>query len=126
MNKRTYITYDIDDVKKLVSGVLKKTKLTDLSSKVIDLSGKVYNLSKRMDEVAGAAKIIQENEQNFRDLGTLKHRLDTLDKILVSVDKIAGGVKTYREQQELNSTKLVNHGDRLEKVEKHLHLTITP
>lgn len=90
------------------------------------LSGKIDNLSRRMDEMADAARIIRENEQNLKDLGGLKSRLDVVDKIFVTVDKIAGEVTSYRGQQELNSNKLSNHEDRIEKVEKRLHLPVAP
>lgn len=79
-----------------------------------------------VEQINNAARIIGENEQNLKDLGTLKSRLDLLDKIYVKIDKIAGEVTSYREQQELNSARLTDHGDRIEKVEKHLHLTETP
>ncbi len=59
-------------------------------------------------------------------LDQVPKRLDLLDKILTSVDKLVGEVKGYREEQELNSAKLAGHDDRIEKVEKHLHLPITP
>ncbi|MCX6791881.1 MAG: hypothetical protein NT149_02485 [Candidatus Gottesmanbacteria bacterium] len=83
-------------------------------------------VAKDVGVIKDAARIIRENEQNLKDLGNLKGRLDLLDKIYVSVDKIAGEVTTYRQQQELNSGKLANHDDRLGKVEKHLHFSITP
>lgn len=41
-----------------------------------------------------------------------------LDRIYTLVDGFAGEVKTYRETQELNSGKLSNHNDRIEKLEK--------
>ena len=59
-------------------------------------------------------------------LDQVPKRLDLLDKILTSVDKLVGEVKEYREQQELNSGKLADHDDRIEKVEKHLHLPVAP
>ena len=59
-------------------------------------------------------------------LDQVPKRLDLLDKILTSVDKLVGEIKGYREQQELNSGKLTDHDDRIEKVEKHLHFPITP
>ncbi len=59
-------------------------------------------------------------------LDQVPKRLNLLDKILTSVDKLVGEVKDYREQQELNSGKLAEHDDRIEKVEKHLHLPINP
>jgi hypothetical protein len=83
-------------------------------------------VAKDVDLIKDAARIIRENEQNLKDLGNLKCRLDVLDKIYVTVDKIAGEVTTYRQQQELNSSKLTNHADRIEKIEKHLHFSITP
>lgn len=43
---------------------------------------------------------------------------DKLDKIYTLVDGFAGEVKTYREQQELNSKTLSEHSDRLEKLER--------
>lgn len=80
----------------IVRDELKRAKLIELPGKVDGLSAKVDNLSNRMDDMADAAKIIRENEQNLKDLGTLKSRLDILDKIYITVDKIAGEVTTYR------------------------------
>ncbi len=57
-------------------------------------------------------------------LDQVPRRLDLLDKIFTSVDKLVGEIKGYREEQELNSAKLADHGDRIERVEKHLHLPI--
>lgn len=67
-------------------------------------------------------------DDKFRETGLdqVPKRLDLLDKILTSVDKLVGEVKGYREQQELNSGKLADHDDRIEKVEKHLHIPVTP
>lgn len=67
-------------------------------------------------------------DDKFRETGLdqVPKRLDLLDKILTSVDKLVGEIKGYREQQELNSGKLTDHDDRLEKVEKHLHIPVTP
>ena len=48
------------------------------------------------------------------------------DKVLEKLDAFVGEIKDSREEQELNSGKLANHEDRIEKVEKHLHLTVTP
>lgn len=78
-----------------------------------------------VDVIKDAARIIHENEQNLKDLGNLKNRLDLLDKIYITVDKIAGEVTTYRQQQELNSDKLAKHDGRIEKIEKHLHFSVT-
>lgn len=90
------------------------------------LSQKIDRNQKALDQIDDVARILRENEQNLKDLGTLKSRLDLLDKIYVKIDKIAGEVTTYREEQELNSAKLANHDDRIGKVEKHLHLPVTP
>ncbi len=94
--------------------------------KIEDISRKIDRNQSSLDKIEDVSRILAENEQNLKDLGSLKHRLDTLDKILVSVDKIAGEVTSYREQQELNSSKLTDHDDRIEKVEKHLNLPISP
>ena len=45
-----------------------------------------------------------------------------LDDINTKLDTFVGEVKGYREEQELNSAKLADCDDRIEKVEKHLHL----
>lgn len=58
-------------------------------------------------------------------LDQVPQRLNLLDKILTSVDSLVGEVKRYREQQELNSGKLADHDERIEKVEKHLHIPAT-
>ncbi len=59
-------------------------------------------------------------------LDQVPKRLNLLDKILISVDKLVGEIKGYREQQELNSSKLAYHDDRIEKIEKHLHVSVNP
>lgn len=55
----------------------------------------------------------------------MKHRLDTLGNIMVTVDKIAGSIQSYKQEQTLNSEKLSQHDDRFVKIEKHLHLPTT-
>lgn len=64
-------------------------------------------------------------------LDQVPKRLDLLDRILHSVDKLVGEVKGYREEQELNAGKLSSHEDQLEKhkthitrIDKHLHLPV--
>jgi hypothetical protein len=66
-------------------------------------------------------------------LDQVPKRLNLLDKILTSVDKLVGEVKGYREEQELNANKIANHDDQLEKqkthidrIETHFHLTTNP
>ncbi len=113
----------VDGLSKRVDGLSKR--FDGLSKRVDGLSKRVDDISNRMDQVNDAARIIQENEQNLKDLGGLKRRLDVLDKIFVRVDKIAGEVTKYREEQELNSKALSNHDYRLERIEKHLNLAVT-
>jgi len=79
-----------------------------------------------VDNILDSARVIRENEQNLKDLGGLKKRLDILDKIMTTVDKIAGGIDKYDKEQTLNSKTLSDHNDRLEKVEKHLNLPVAP
>jgi len=81
-------------------------------------------IADKVDVIEDAVRIIKENEQNLKDLGGLKNRLDLLDKIYEKVDKIAGEVTSYRGQQELNGAKLSRHDERIETVEKHLHLPV--
>ena len=78
-----------------------------------------------MDQLDGVGRILRENEQNLKDLGGLKNRLDVLDKIFVTVDKLAGEIVTYRGEQTLNSNTLSKHDDRIEKIEKHLNFPAT-
>jgi hypothetical protein len=75
---------------------------------------------------ADDVRYILDDKLRKTGLDQVPKRLDILDKILTSVDKLVGEVKGYREQQELNSGKLANHDDRIEKVEKHLHIPVTP
>lgn len=89
-----------------------------------DISKQIDRNQKALDELDGVGRILRDNEHNLKELGNLKSRLDTLDKILVHVDKIAGDSQAYRQEQELNSKKLSNHEDRLEKVEKHLNISV--
>jgi uncharacterized lipoprotein YehR (DUF1307 family) len=84
-----------------------------------------YRLDKiadKVDLIEDAARIIRENEQNLKDLSGLKHRLDLLDEIRTSIDKIAGNSQKYIDEQTLNSDKLSKHEKRFERIEKHLKL----
>lgn len=61
-------------------------------------------------------------------LDQVPKKLDLLDKILTSVDKLVSEIKGYREEQELNAEKLSDHGNLLEqhvssidRINKHLH-----
>jgi hypothetical protein len=86
------------------------------------LSNKIDKNQKALDQIDDVARILRENEENLKDLGGLKHRLDTLDRIMVTVDKMAGDMQTYRQEQTINAHTLSKHEDRLEKVEKILHI----
>ncbi|OGG08881.1 hypothetical protein A2154_04120 [Candidatus Gottesmanbacteria bacterium RBG_16_43_7] len=91
----------------MVKDVLKQSKLPSKND--------ISDLSKKIDHVTD---LIETNQESLNQLESIQRQLNTLDKILISVDKIAGEVTTYRGQQELNSQKLINHGDRIEKLEK--------
>lgn len=69
---------------------------------------------------------ILDDKLRKTELDQVPKRLDLLDRILTSVDKLVGEIKGYREQQELNSDTLIRHNDRIEKIEKHLHFPINP
>lgn len=76
----------------------------------------------KIDVIEDTAHIIKENEQNLKDLGGLKHRLDTLDKIMVTVDKIAGGVQAIREEQTLHVNVHDRIDRRIDRLENHAKL----
>ena len=76
----------------------------------------------KIDEMVDAARIIHENEQNLKDLGGLKHRLDTLDKIMTTVDKIAGDMHTLRQEQTLHMHTHDRIDERVTRLEKHTKL----
>jgi hypothetical protein len=60
-----------------------------------------------------------------RDLVTksdLSH-LPTKDEFLGKMDEVMGELKVIREEQPLQSHKLSNHEDRIEKIESHLSLS---
>lgn len=64
-------------------------------------------------------------DEKLRETGLseVPKRLNLLDKILTSVDKLVGEVKGYRVEQELNANKLSQHDDRLDGIEKRLRIT---
>lgn len=107
------------DIKALSAKIDRNQKALD---QLDDISAKIDRNQKALDQIDDVARILRENEQNLKDLGGLKHRLDTLDKIMVTVDKIAGGMQKYEQEQTLNSNKLSEHSDRLDRIEKHLHI----
>lgn len=112
------------DIKKAVKDALTELNIpskTDINT----LSKKIDTNQKALDQIEDVTKILRENEQNLKDLGGLKNRLDTLDKIMVTVDKIAGSIQTYQTEQALNSNSISNLTDRMEKVETHLNLPVT-
>lgn len=83
---------------------------------------------KKLDRPLAADHVRDILDDKLRETGLdqVPKRLDLLDKILTSVDKLVGEINGYREQQELNSGKLSDHDDRIEKVEKHLHFPVAP
>jgi len=107
-----------NDIQKLSSKIDRNQKALN---QLDDISKKIDRNQKALDQLDDVGRILRENEQNLKDLGGLKNRLDTLDKILVTVDKMAGSMQAYQQEQGLNSNKLSNHEDRLETIEKHLH-----
>ena len=60
-----------------------------------------------------------------KNVAGLQHYLRTIDKIKITVDKIAESIQTYQQEQALNSNTLSKHEDRLEKIETHLNLSTT-
>lgn len=113
-----------NDIKKVVKDALIELDVptkTDIKA----LSQKIDRNQKALDQLDDVGRILRENEQNLKDLGGLKNRLDVLDKIFVTVDKLAGEIVTYRGEQTLNSNTLSKHDDRIEKIEKHLNFPAT-
>lgn len=90
-------------------------------SKKIDRNQKALDILVTYEEslklIGPTFTILKENEENLKQLGTLQHRLDTLDKIMVTVDKIAGSIKTYQEEQALLSLSVSTHTDDIEKLD---------
>lgn len=78
---------------------------------------KSEDLSKKMDHVID---LIEGNRESLTQLETISRQLNVLDSMFVKIDQIAGNTQGYRDQQELNSHTLSEHGERLEKIEKHL------
>ena len=65
---------------------------------------------------------MKPSKKAVKNVAGLQHYLDTIDKIMITVDKIAGSIQTYQQEQALNSNTLSKHDDRLEKIETHLNL----
>lgn len=87
MRKRTDITYDEMDVKKIIHDELEKAK-PDWIEEIVN------RVSKNVTE--------------------------KFDKVMTVLDSFAGEVQSYRQLQELNSNKLSEHNDQLEKHEEML------
>lgn len=75
---------------------------------------------------ADDVRYILDDKLRETGLDQVPKRLNILDKILTSVDRLVGEVKGYREEQELNANKLSVHDDQLKRIGKHLHLTTNP
>lgn len=61
-------------------------------------------------------KIVHEEFENTKP----KWFVDKLDKLYELIDKIAGEIRDYREEQELNANRISVHTDQLEKHENIL------
>ena len=63
-------------------------------------------------------------DDKFRETGLdqLPKRLKTLDKILVSVDKMAGEMHKYRQEQELHTNTHDRLDERVTRLERHTKL----
>ncbi|OGG15829.1 hypothetical protein A3D78_02885 [Candidatus Gottesmanbacteria bacterium RIFCSPHIGHO2_02_FULL_39_14] len=66
----------------------------------------------------GDVRSIVKDELIDMGLDQVPKKLNLLDKILSSVDKLVGEVKSYREEQTVVSGKLSDHEERISKVEK--------
>lgn len=93
MKKTTIFNYDNVDIRELLRDEMKRTGL---------------------DNVAGLLDKILEQ------LDIHEKKLDKINTLYELVDQIAGDIKNYREEQELNSNKLSEHNDQLEKHEEIL------
>lgn len=49
--------------------------------------------------------------------------LPTRDEYYTKIDEVVGEIKKVREEQPLQAARLLNHEDRLEKIESHLGIT---
>ena len=67
----------------------------DRNQKALDI---LVTYEENLKLIGPTFKILQENEENLKQLGTLHQRLDTLDKIMVTVDKMAGSMQTYQQE----------------------------
>lgn len=116
------------DIRKLSVKIDDVSRKIDRNQKALNqidkLSTKIDRNQKTLDQLDDVGRIIRENEENLKNLSGLQHRLDTLDKIFVTVDKMAGDAQSYQQEQELNSGRLSNHEDRLETIEKHLKISV--
>ncbi len=101
MRKTINNFYDIDDVKKLVSDAINKSRL---AHDVFNLKNSASHLKDKMNELTEKSDKLDKK----------------LDRIYTVLDDFAGEVKTYREQQELNSKKLSDHSDTLGNLDKRV------
>lgn len=73
--------------------------------------------SKRRALTAEDVRYVVTDTLEQTGLDKVPKKLETLDKILDSVDKLVGEVKGYREEQDISS-------DKISKIQEHLHLTL--
>lgn len=79
-------------------------------------------MKKQIHLTAGDVRDIMDDKFRETGLDQLPKRLKTLDKILVSVDKMAGEMQKYREEQELHTNTHDRLDTRVARLEKHTKL----
>ncbi len=84
MKKKTN-TVTKSDIKMLAQKIDRNQKaldqIDDVARKIDDVSAKIDRNQKALDQIDDVARILRDNEQNLKDLGGLKDRLDLLDVI---------------------------------------------
>lgn len=93
MRKTTIINYDQVDLQVVVRTEIKK---------------------------AGLDKVPGKLEQILEKLEKHDKGIEKIDHLSEVMDNIAGGIKDYREEQELNANKLSDHSDQLEDHDRRL------
>lgn len=73
-------------------------------------------LSKNL--TASDVRYIVKDELTEMGLDRVSKKLNLLDKIHISIDKLVGEVKGYREEQTIVSGKISDHQERISKIEK--------
>ena len=74
---------------------------------------------------ADDVRYILDDKLRETGLDQVPKRLDLLDRILTSVDKLVGEIQAKREEQTLHEGKHEEIEERVSTIEKHLHLPTT-